>query len=146
MLAHLSGRISERQLRRFTAACCRRIWPLLPEPRSDFRDALDLCERLADQAPVDSNRARLYTAAAAACAAFAAAAAESSEAEAQSFAAHAVFAAAALTGIGYADEEAMIWSVAADAAAADEYTKSEAERAAQAELLRNVFGNPFRRT
>lgn len=87
------------------------------------------------------DRANLYLAAAAACAAFAAAAAESSGVDAQSFAAHAVYSAAALTGMGYADEAAMIWSVAADAAAADEGTKSGAERTAQAELVRQVFGN-----
>jgi hypothetical protein len=83
--------------------------------------------------------------AAAATAAFAAAAVDHTGTDAEGFAAHAVYAASALTGTGYADEGAMVWSVAADAAAADEATVGESERAAQAALARQVFGNPFRR-
>jgi hypothetical protein len=145
MLAHLAGRVGERELREFAAACCRRVWHLLPQPDDEFRRPLELCKRLAREAPADAGRARLYAAAAAACAAFAAAAAEHAGSEAEVFAAHAVYAASALTGSGYADEEAMVWSVAADGAAADDANVGFAERGAQAELARRVFGNPFAR-
>jgi hypothetical protein len=145
MLAHIIGRVGERELRKFAAACCRRVWHLLPQPSEDFRRPLDLCERLAQEAPTDTDRAQLYVAAAAACAAFAAAAAEHTGSEAEAFAAHAFYAASALTGLGYADEEAMVWSVAADAANADDATVGLAERTAQAELARRIFDNPFAR-
>ncbi len=144
MLAHLSGLAREGELRQFAAACCRRIWHLLPQPRDEFQRVLQLAQSAANDIPDDPNRARVYAAAAASCAAFAAAAAESVGPDAEAFAAHAVYAASALTGAGYADEEAMVWSVAADASAADEATCSENERAAQAELIRKLFGNPFR--
>jgi hypothetical protein len=41
-----SGRVSERKLRLFGVAVCRRIWPLLTDPRS--RKALDLAEQWAE--------------------------------------------------------------------------------------------------
>jgi hypothetical protein len=145
MLAYIAARVGERELREFAAACCRRVWHLLPQPGDDFDRLLELCQQLTREAPPDADRARLYVAAAAACAAFTAAAAEHAGSEAEAFAAHAVYAASALTGSGYADEESEVWSVAADAAAADDATKGVAERAAQAELARRVFGNPFAR-
>jgi hypothetical protein len=144
MLAHLAHRIGERELREFAVACCLRVWHLPPQPRDTFRDMLERCQRFAHEATPDVNRARLYLAAAAATAAFAAAAADHTGAEAEAFAAHAVSAASALTGAGYADEEAVVWSVAADAAAADEATTGMLERAAQAELARQIFRGMIR--
>src|SRR5262249_14006246 len=143
MLAHIASLVGERELREFAAACCRRVWHLLPQPDDDFRLPLELCQRLAQQAPPDPDPPPPDGAAAAACAAFAAPAAEHAGPEAEAFAAHAVFAASALTDSGYADEEAAVWSMVADAAAADEATTRAGERAAQAELARRVFGHPF---
>jgi hypothetical protein len=148
MIAVLDGKVEERLLRKFAVECCQRIWPLILEANAGAEGAVAAAKRLIDQqaTSTDAKRIELYTAAAAACAAFAAAAVGANIAgdqdEAKSLATHAAFAASALSGTGYADEEAMIWSVAADAGFADDANQDNTERKAQADLLRAIIDNP----
>jgi hypothetical protein len=141
---------TEIQMRQFACWCVRytplpeggKVWDLLTDERSRkvVEVAEAFCEGKATQAELDDAQAAAVAAAAAyavyAAAAYAAAAyAADAAAAAADAAAEAAWAAAAYTA-----------TYAAEAAAwADANVDVDAARAAQADQLRKIFGNPFKK-
>src|SRR5689334_12442882 len=120
MLGFLRGQISERKLRLFACACLRRIWDLLPDDRC--RRTIEVIERCAD------------------------ALASRQELEAAVADAEAVEAGSRGPARAAARAVVMAWSTAEHAcsAAAQASPDPPQERRHQAELLRDIIGNPFR--
>lgn len=54
MLAFLEGKVTDRKLRLFAAACCRRVWHLVNDEPS--RAAVDVAERVADGQATNAER------------------------------------------------------------------------------------------
>jgi hypothetical protein len=145
MLDFLEGRLSERKLRLFACACCRRIWPLLTSP--DSRHAIEVSERFADgRAPqLDLAGALIFAARSqggqAGQAAYLAASRKPLITTREASAAAIEAAAEAATAEAHATAANRDAWAAVDAALG-RARAAEAEQ--QAALLRDLLGNPFR--
>jgi hypothetical protein len=111
---------SRRKLRLFACACCRRVWDALADPCS--RRAVEVAERYADRLATREELARAF--------------AEARALDRFGNAGLAALAAAAPSG--NPDRAAV------QAALAGDVRRWAAERAAQAGIIRDLFGNPFR--
>jgi hypothetical protein len=141
MLEYLKAKVSDRKLRLFACACCRRIWPLLTDERS--RRSVERAEHYAE-----GQLAREQLAAASQAALAVVLATEETTVPAQSAATAAVWAArwhgdtpteAAWHAAWYASAEAS-QAVLRDEGLPVEWAEA---RAIQAALLRCLFGNPL---
>ena len=139
MLEFMWGKATQRKLRLFAVACCRRIWTQMTDTRS--RHAVDLAERSADE-PVSDRELDLASGAAEG-------AYEDSltndEGKAVGDDDPRTAAAAAAS---YASSPGTLgpehFSVVLEETAAASPVGADREKAAHAVLLRDLFGNPFR--
>src|SRR5262245_61694309 len=143
MLRYLHGRTSDRKLRLFAVACCRRIWHLLNDKRS--REAVEVAERYADGGATDEE---LYTASVAASFEWQAdmkrAAKERKWDRRSILPYYGASAAAYNVAIPLGWWGAAPAFVAPDKIARETIPDTGAEGVAQCILLRDIFGNPFR--
>lgn len=132
----LRGKASERKLRLFAVACCRRLGPLLQDPR--ITTALDVAERHADGAATQADLEAVLRGAALAQ--------RAQRRKALLFAYAAVMDACGPGGLGAAEKAA--WAAAAADSRATYGERLRRTRpdlyASLAALLRDVLGNPFR--
>ena len=143
MLRNLHGRASERKLRLFAVACCRRIWHLLTDQRS--REAVEVAERYADSQATD---AELEAASEAACAVWDAEMDRASADGRWDRESHLPYYTASAAAYNVAIPLGW-WGGAPAFVAPDEIVRevvgdTGAEAVAQCALLRDIVGNPFR--
>jgi hypothetical protein len=169
MLVHLrigprvqQSKAGRRRLRLFAVACCRRLWPILPE--GPLRRAVEVNDRyaegLAERDEVETARSAALTGMRSAWAALRAAAVaapleeqplRNAVSSATWRAGQAVFQALRSEAYRAAREAALGAAMAAAQFATGPLYHSvwrsavEAQKTAQRQLLRDLFGNPFRR-
>ena len=143
MLRHVRSRLSERKLRLFACACCRRDMPTHPESRR----ALEVAERFAEGQASRSDLAQAWLAASPKPVRFTAGGLAARDA-----ARHTVDRTALVVAVLDAAMEVAYrsaWTAAGDRTGGERLsawdTGRAAERQAQADLIREIVGNPFRR-
>jgi hypothetical protein len=151
MLKALRGKPNNRKLRLFACACCRRIWPWLGDERS--RRAVETAERFADGR---AHQQEVWAAVGEAEQAYAEQvysgtthtplAQAAWAASGLAYGPHEDLRSALTTGMWIAREVApaaalVLWEAAAEGARDAAF---QAEKQCQADLLRDLFGNPFR--
>jgi hypothetical protein len=144
MLNFLDGRASGRKLRLFAAACCRRIWGVLADPLA--RRAVEIAEEYADGRADDDALARARRAAETARGFTDY---DSVEEEAVGIVISLAHRDDTLAGIAAARAaEVATWAVVQGCPTEELEARFAAalaaEQSAQAALLRELFGNPFR--
>jgi hypothetical protein len=132
MLAFLQSRggMSDRKLRLFACACCRRVWQLLPDDANR-----DLVAAVEDRLDGTRDDAKLWDAIVAS---------SRREGECRD---HAAYWAAKYLGRGFYKLSPLDSAVVVALRAAESVpqgTRRQAERATQAALARCIFGDPFR--
>jgi hypothetical protein len=149
LLYHLQNEAasSERKARLFACACCRRIWHLLSDERS--RNAIEVLERFVDRKASKKEMDAAIDASATALNAL-----DQGKDPARYYAAGAVYHAADDIVDPLADAEESAEHAASAAADAEHDAEEDddawgqrnrEEEAEQARLVREVFGNPFRK-
>lgn len=141
MLQHVGRLVTERKLRLFACACCRRDMPAHPQSRR----ALEVAERFAEGQASQSDLAEAWLAASPRGVRFTA-----GGLAARDVARAAADREALLSAVQDAAMEVayrFAWTAAGDRTGSDRWsawdTGRTAERQAQADLLREIVGNPF---
>src|SRR5262245_41673796 len=132
MLEFLRGKASDRKLRLFAVACCRRVWHLLLDNRS--RKAVEAAERYAD---AEASREELLAAKADA---------KNVTSQREAVIRHQAPHLAAVLASSICSSGPWLLFVAGNAACLTEGEQKPdtEEQHSQCELLHDIFGNPFR--
>ncbi|VTR97506.1 Uncharacterized protein OS=Sorangium cellulosum (strain So ce56) GN=sce5710 PE=4 SV=1 [Gemmata massiliana] len=141
LLGFLQGKVSDRKLRLFAVACCRRVWSLLPS--QTFRDAVEMSERFADGLASDDKLRKARSQARESASRQGAVRASPWSTATQSRFAKWLVVSVCSRNIHEAFQTGNMTCVVAGDAEQHEANLNN-ERRQQAHLLRDIFGNPFR--
>lgn len=144
MIRHLGSSAGDRKLRLFAAACCRRVWPLLADQRS--RDAVTAAEQVEAGTASEEGRRVALRDAQAACVAWSR---RYSFTDPRCFATRAAYQVISRTNLSVPHaarctaEALAVGGGCRHPSHLTGHPRYLAERASQAAILRDVFGDPF---